>query len=136
MEAPTAELILKLGASFDISCGPCRMLTVPPDLAKRLVAAGKGAVPVDQLKFRCHRCGGVGEPFVRGPGNSLMGRPRLWPPEGHEMAETMVTLKMTKPEALALLKAAETGVAVIEALHLVKNDSLIKEMVRKLRAAT
>ena len=43
---------------------------------------------------------------------------------------------MTKPEALALLKAAETGAAVIEALRLVKNDSLIKEMVRKLRATT
>lgn len=136
MEAPTAELILKLGASFDISCGPCRLITVPPDMAKRLVAAGKGAVPVDRLKFRCHRCGGLGEPFVQGPGNSLMGRARLWPPEGREMTESTVMLKMTKPEALALLKAAETGVAFIEALALGKNYSLIKQMVRKLRAET
>jgi hypothetical protein len=30
--------------------------------------------------------------------------------------EATVTLKLTKSEALALLKAAETGVAVVEAL--------------------
>jgi hypothetical protein len=32
------------------------------------------------------------------------------------MADQMVTLKLTKPEALALLNAAETGLAVIKAL--------------------
>ena len=52
------------------------------------------------------------------------------------MAETTVTLKLTKPEALALLKAAETGVAVIEALDLIKALGLTKEAVRKLRDAT
>jgi hypothetical protein len=35
-----------------------------------------------------------------------------------------------------LLKAAETGVAVIDALHLVPNIGLIEGVVRKLRAAT
>jgi hypothetical protein len=30
------------------------------------------------------------------------------------MADQTVTLRLTKPEALALLKAAETGLAVIE----------------------
>ena len=49
------------------------------------------------------------------------------------MAEPTLTLKLTKPEALALLKAAETGVAVIEALNLVPNTALIEATVRKLR---
>jgi hypothetical protein len=44
-----------------------------------------------------------------------------------------VTLTLTKPEALALLKAAETGLAVIEALHLVKATALTEATVRKLR---
>ena len=51
------------------------------------------------------------------------------------MAEQMVTLKLTKPEALALLNAAETGLRVIEALNLVKNVGLTEVAVRKLRAA-
>lgn len=46
-----------------------------------------------------------------------------------------VVLKLSKPEALALLKAAEVGVAVIEALHLVPAPALIEATVRKLRAA-
>lgn len=33
------------------------------------------------------------------------------------MAEASVTLKLTKPEALALLNAAETGLRLIEALN-------------------
>ncbi len=33
------------------------------------------------------------------------------------MAAEQVTLKMTRPEALALLNAAETGLRVIEALN-------------------
>jgi hypothetical protein len=49
--------------------------------------------------------------------------------------EATVTLKLTKPEALALLKAAETGLAVIEALNLVKAIGLTEATVRKLRAA-
>ncbi len=36
--------------------------------------------------------------------------------------EQQVTLKMTRPEALALLNAAETGLRVIEALGLAKSD--------------
>jgi hypothetical protein len=47
----------------------------------------------------------------------------------------MVTLKLTMPEALAL-NAAETGLAVIEALHLVRATRLTEETVSKLRAAT
>jgi hypothetical protein len=50
-------------------------------------------------------------------------------------AETTVTLKLTKPEALALLKAAETGLAVIEALNLIKATGLTEGVVRKLRNA-
>ena len=38
-----------------------------------------------------------------------------------------VTPKLTKPEALALLNAAETGLAVIKALGLVKNTGLTEE---------
>ena len=45
----------------------------------------------------------------------------------------MVTLRLTKPEALALLNAAETGLAVIEALNLVKATGLTQATVRKLR---
>jgi hypothetical protein len=51
------------------------------------------------------------------------------------MAEQTVTLKLSKPEALALLNAAETGLRVIEALNLVKNVGLTEEAVRKLRSA-
>jgi hypothetical protein len=48
------------------------------------------------------------------------------------MTDQQVTLKLTRPEALALLNAAETGLRVIEALTLVKNVGLTKETVRKL----
>lgn len=51
------------------------------------------------------------------------------------MTDQQVTLKMTRPEALALLNAAETGLRVIEALNLVKNVGLTEESVRKLRDA-
>ena len=47
----------------------------------------------------------------------------------------MVTLRLTKPEALALLKAAETGLSVIQALHPVKATGLTEATVRKLRVA-
>ncbi len=50
--------------------------------------------------------------------------------------ESTVTLKLTKPEALALLNAAETGLRVIEALNLIKSTGLTEEAMRKLRAAT
>ena len=46
--------------------------------------------------------------------------------------EQQVRLMMTRPEALALLNAAETGLRVIEALGLVKNVRLTEESVRKL----
>lgn len=52
------------------------------------------------------------------------------------MADKTVTLTLTRPEALALLKAAETGEAVIVALNLVPNTGLMEAAVRKLRAAT
>jgi hypothetical protein len=52
------------------------------------------------------------------------------------VAEQTVTLKLTKPEALALLNAAETGMRVIQALNLVKNLGLTEAAVTKLRAAT
>jgi len=51
------------------------------------------------------------------------------------MAEQIVTLKLTKPEALALANAADTGLRVIEALNLVKNLGLTESAVNKLRAA-
>jgi hypothetical protein len=51
------------------------------------------------------------------------------------MADNEVTLKLSRPEALALLNAAETGLRVIEALNLVKNVGLTEAAVRKLRAA-
>ena len=51
------------------------------------------------------------------------------------MTDQQVALKMTRPEALALLNAAETGLRVIEALGLVKHLGLTEESVRKLRDA-
>jgi hypothetical protein len=53
---------------------------------------------------------------------------------GMTMAIQTVTLKLTKPEALAL-KAGDTGADVIKALHLVPNTALIEAIVRKLRDA-
>ncbi len=51
------------------------------------------------------------------------------------MADEIVTLELTKPEALALLNAADTGLRVIEALNLVKAIGLTEAVVRKLRDA-
>jgi len=51
------------------------------------------------------------------------------------MAEQTVTLKLSVPEARALLKAAETGVKVIEALNLIQAIGLTESVVRKLREA-
>jgi len=51
------------------------------------------------------------------------------------MAVQQVTLKMTRPGALALPNAAETGLRVVEALNLVRNVGLTEESVRKLRDA-
>ncbi len=51
------------------------------------------------------------------------------------MPETTVTLKLTKPEALALLNAAETGLRVIEALGLIKATGLTEKAVSDLRGA-
>ena len=52
------------------------------------------------------------------------------------MTEPNVTLTLTKPEALALEKAADTGLRVIEALGLIKSLGLTHEALRKLREAT
>ena len=51
------------------------------------------------------------------------------------MADVTVTLKLTMPEAKALLNAADTGLRVIEALNLVKALGLTESAVNKLRAA-
>jgi hypothetical protein len=68
----------------------------------------------------------LARPFLR-EGSPAMG--------GWAMTDQQVTLKMTRPEALALLNASETGLRVIEALGLVKNVGLTEEAVRKLRVA-
>jgi hypothetical protein len=49
--------------------------------------------------------------------------------------ETTVTLKLSIPEAKALLNAADTGLGVIEALSLVKPLSLTESAVGKLRVS-
>jgi len=64
-----------------------------------------------------------------------VGRHRLAVAEGVAMADEIVTLELTKPEALALLNAADTGLRVIEALNLVKAIGLTEAVVRKLRDA-
>ena len=51
------------------------------------------------------------------------------------MTESTVRLTLTKPEALALEKAADTGLRVIEALGLIKNFGLTEQALRKLREA-
>lgn len=55
--------------------------------------------------------------------------------EGKPMAEEIITLRLTRPEVLALEKAADTGLRVIEALGLVKNLGLTEAALRKLREA-
>jgi hypothetical protein len=50
------------------------------------------------------------------------------------MAEATVTLKLTVPEAMALLRAADTGLRVIDTLGLVKDIGLTEAAVNKLRA--
>jgi hypothetical protein len=81
MQAPTpVELIAKHG-DLTISCGPCRVLRGPIGLLDNLVAAGYRDRPIDQIVFRCHACGAIGQPMSRGPGNLLMGREQLWPPK-------------------------------------------------------
>jgi hypothetical protein len=47
-----------------------------------------------------------------------------------------VTPTFPRVEAQALLKAAETGLKVAEALALVQNTAAMEEAIRKLRAAT
>lgn len=46
-----------------------------------------------------------------------------------------VTLELSRVEAQALLKAAETGLRVVEALDLVRNTGTMSEAVSKLRSA-
>jgi hypothetical protein len=46
-----------------------------------------------------------------------------------------VSVDLTRTEALALLKVAETGLAVTEALHLIPNTATAESAVRKLRDA-
>jgi hypothetical protein len=77
--APTAREIIAKSASFDIDCDPCRLLTQREDIPPRLVAAGRGDTPIDRLRFKCRKCGMLGTPLVKLPGNGLMGRVQLWP---------------------------------------------------------
>ena len=50
-------------------------------------------------------------------------------------AEREITLKLTRTEALALAKIAETGLRVTEALNLVQNLSTAETALTKLKAA-
>jgi len=77
-QAPTLGQILARDYSFCASCDSCRLL-VQVD-AERLAAAKGKNIRVDQLKLRCRRCGGPGEPHVPVPGNATVGRPPIWPP--------------------------------------------------------
>ena len=47
----------------------------------------------------------------------------------------LLTVEFTAVEAAALIKAAETGVAVIEALGLVQNTTAMEAAIRKVRDA-
>lgn len=81
MPAPTPDEILANGYDLSIFCDGCRLLVAPIDLALALSTSGRGSVPVDQLKFRCTRCRGIGEPLVKASGNLLLGRRAVWPEE-------------------------------------------------------
>lgn len=78
--APTLLEIIAAKATLCISCTACQTLYRLDafDLATRR----RQDRPVDQLVFRCRRCDGVGQPVVTGPGNMLIGHPKLWPPGG------------------------------------------------------
>jgi hypothetical protein len=82
--APTPDFILSTGADLAIVCDRCRELRVPHDLALALSSGGRGNTPVDQLVFRCERCGSRGVPWVTAVGNATIGRKRLWPPEASD----------------------------------------------------
>lgn len=51
------------------------------------------------------------------------------------MAEKTVTLTLTKTEMLALLKVAETGLAVTQALNLIASTATAERAVKALREA-
>ena len=50
-------------------------------------------------------------------------------------AEREITVKLTKTEALALAKVAETGLRVTEALSLIQSIATAEAALRKLRVA-
>lgn len=49
-------------------------------------------------------------------------------------AATDITIKLSKTEALALLKIAETGLAVTNALGLIPNTTTAEKAIRDLRS--
>jgi hypothetical protein len=52
------------------------------------------------------------------------------------MAATDITITLTRTKALALLRAAETGLKVIKALELIQNPTTTQEAVIELLTAT
>lgn len=60
----TSEFVLSAGYKIYVSCGPCR-LSREAD-ARDICKAGKGAVPIRTLTFRCKACNAVGTPYVSG----------------------------------------------------------------------
>lgn len=52
---PTANLYAKSGPDFALICGDCPHTAVVDYAA--LIAAGKGDVPLVDLRFRCAKCG-------------------------------------------------------------------------------
>jgi hypothetical protein len=52
------------------------------------------------------------------------------------MADTDITITLTRTEALALVKLADVGLRVVEALSLVQSTVAAEKAIRKLEAAT
>lgn len=81
MPAPSPAEIIAAGHETYVGCDACRLL-VDANLAMgKLAETDKAHVPINRLRFRCSRCGGLGEPLVKGAGNELIGRPTIWPVE-------------------------------------------------------
>ncbi|HEY2179659.1 MAG TPA: hypothetical protein VGH15_13855 [Caulobacteraceae bacterium] len=79
MPAPTVAEIANAGHELTIHCPACRLLTLLDPMA--LADRHDPFKPLDQLAFRCRKCGGPGAPIVKARGNALVGHVQIWPPE-------------------------------------------------------
>lgn len=84
LPAPTLAELVDRHANLTLECPDCRVLTQLQlsSLCPRFPAGTR----VDRIRFHCERvrkgrrCGARLQLDVKGPGNSLIGFPQIWPP--------------------------------------------------------